>query len=98
MVSWFTFSVLWMKQNIIVRAGDRRSCLLHGGRKQNGRKKDYRSNLSIKGTPPHGLEFLNTCYLLKRWFPTFLMLPPFNTVPHVVTFNPKIIYIATSSL
>jgi hypothetical protein len=33
---------------------------------------------------------------LNQWFSTFLMLQPFHTVPHVVTPNHKIIFIATS--
>jgi hypothetical protein len=35
--------------------------------------------------------------VLEQWFSTFLMLLPFNTVPHVVLIpNHKIIFIATS--
>jgi hypothetical protein len=36
--------------------------------------------------------------LLEQWFFTFLKLQPFNTVPHVVTPNHKIISVATSEL
>jgi hypothetical protein len=52
---------------------------------------------TIRNTPIRVPPLIKTVKSLEQWFSTFLMLQPFNTVPHaVMTPNGNITFVATS--